>query len=1141
MPMSVRKFRNPLAAILLITGSLFCPPIPAQSSRSTITGRVTDSSGGSIPGATVTAKNAETGVGYTATTNATGNYSIQQLPEGAYKLTVEGNGFSTAVQDNVQLTLAQTLTFNATMQVGQVNESVEVNGTALAVQSNSSEVATSVTRQLVMDLPLSVSGNTRNIESFLFLTPGVTGTTANTQINGSQSRSKEVLIDGASSISPESGGTLFSTPSVEAISEFQLLGADFNAEYGRTGGGFEIFTTRSGTNDFHGSVFDYLRNDVFDARGFFALATPVNRQNEYGVVFGGPVWIPKVYKGRNKTFFHFVYSGFRYRQGASNSVISVAPAAFRAGDFSSLVNSSGQKVAIYDPDSTALMDGVTTRTAFPNNQIPVSRFSAVSQSILPLLPQTSNLNLLNNYLATGATKVDKDQIDIKIDHNFSDRHRVNGFFYRGEYPTTNPDILPQPLGQGWVSTYHSYWARFADDYIVSPSKVNHIGLGYTREGQYWYAEASNQDWPQKIGLAGVNTGPGNSFPQVSFSDGYYSFGAVNGAKTTGDQINTTYQLNDTFSWVAGKHNLKFGADARWLETNGADLFNSQGTFGFNSLETALPSASSTTGNSFASFLLGDVHSASRNVLGYVPGNRYRYLAGFVQDDWKITRHLTLNFGLRYDLYFPRSESHSNLSGFDAALPNPGAGGIPGAIAFLGSGPGRSGKSSFADTDYKNFGPRVAVAYTINDKTVVHLGYGIYYGPGNATTGLRQSQSYNYGFSSVPAYSSTNNGITPAFNWSSGFPTGYPLPPTISPTVANGSNVVTMYPGDGRPPYFQDWTVDLQRELSAGVLVNATYVGIKGTRLGTNLINLNQLNPSYLALGSLLTASVTSAQAVAAGIAVPYPGFTGSVAQALRPYPQYLNITDLANPNGNSTYNALQLKAQKRLSRGLTALVAYSWSKSLTDGENQAGGGPSGQDYYNRRLEKAVSQDDVPQNLAISYTYELPFGHDKHFLSSVKLVDRIAGGWTFTGIQQYSVGTPIVVSANNTLPIFNSGLRPNLVKGAPLTNNTSNFDPNTMRYINVAAFVVPPPYTFGTAARSYTNLRNPGYLNESFGMIKHTPLGEHTNLTFRAEFFNVFNRVQLGGPAANVSASNFGIISSQANAPRQGQMALRLDF
>jgi hypothetical protein len=344
--------------------------------------------------------------------------------------------------------------------------------------------------------------------------------------------------------------------------------------------------------------------------------------------------------------------------------------------------------------------------------------------------------------------------------------------------------------------------------------------------------------------------------------------------------------------------------------------------------------------------------------------------------------------------------------------------------------------------------------------------------------------------------------------------------------------------DGRAPYFLNDQISVQYSLPGQATFEAAYVGVKGTRLGTNLINLNQVNPKYLALGSLLTQSVTSAAAVAAGIPIPYPGFTGSVAQALRPYPQYQTITNHSNPNGNSTYNALQLKYTKRMSHGLTVLVAYTWSKTLADGDISAGGGDSGQDYYNRRLEKGIADYDVPQLLSIAYTYELPFGKGKQFLNS-GVASQVLGGWQLTGIQQYQSGMPVQLTVNNTLPIFNQVLRPNLVAGVPLTLDPTN--PLGNPWFNKAAFAIPGNNQFGDAPRSLTQLRAPNSYNESFGLMRRIRIKERVTVTLRAEFFNAFNRTVFGAPASNVSAANFGFVSSQANTPRQGLMSLRVDF
>jgi hypothetical protein len=346
-------------------------------------------------------------------------------------------------------------------------------------------------------------------------------------------------------------------------------------------------------------------------------------------------------------------------------------------------------------------------------------------------------------------------------------------------------------------------------------------------------------------------------------------------------------------------------------------------------------------------------------------------------------------------------------------------------------------------------------------------------------------------------------------------------------------------GDGRPPYFQDFQFRIQQELAPRLVAEASYVRVKGTRLGTGLINLNQVDPRFFGLGGTLTQNITSTAAAAAGISAPYPGFRGSVAQALRPFPQYLAIGDNANPNGNSTYHALQVKVEKRLSFGLSLLAAYTYAKTISDGDIMAGGGPSGQDFYNRRLEKAISTNDIPHVAAISYIYELPFGPGRKFLNQKGAAAKIAGGWQITGIHQYQAGRPVVLTANNTLPLFNGLLRPDAVSGVARRLDVT--DPLADRWINPAAFTIPTGLRLGTAARSYTDLRGQGFSNESFGLIKRTPITEKINLIFRAEFFNAFNRTVFAIPQGNISAANFGKASQQSNSPRQGQLALRIDF
>jgi outer membrane receptor protein involved in Fe transport len=1113
----------------------------AQSDRGSITGNVTDRTSAPIPGASVSALNTSTGVNYPTTTNETGNYFIPQLPAGIYELTVTAPGFRQLVRRNIVVNVAQTVTLNVGLEVGQVEQSIEVTSAPPVVESTTSELGTVVSSRSVIDLPLAVSGNMRNPEAFIFLTPGVTGDATNTQINGSPSRAKEILLDGASASNPESGGVLFTYPSVEAIGEFKLLSSNFSAEYGRTGGGFEIFTTRSGTNELHGAIFDYFRNDALDARGFFSRTTPVNRQNEFGARIGGPVLLPRLYDGRNRTFFHLVYSGFRYKAGATNELLSIPNEAFRRGDFSGLVDRNGNQIPIYDPATTRFVNGEFTRIQFPGNIIPQSRFSEVARRYIAELPPTTNGAILNNFLAVGARTFDRDQVNVKIDHAFTERNRLSGFLYTGTQTILEPERIPVPFSNALDEKRYSHWARLNHDYIVSPTTLNHLILAYTREVQDWSKFGADEGWPERLGLTGVNTGAGNTPPRITFGDGFTTWG--DNVKSVGLQANNVWQITNNLSHVRGKHTLKFGGDYRWMETNGADFAYTQGVLDFRAIETAFPTAAgrASSGNSFASFLVGAVDAAQLKILEVVPSNRYQYLAFYAQDDWKISQRLTLNLGLRYEVYFPRTERFGNLSGFNPDLPNPAAGGRLGAIEFLGDGPGRSGRSSFADTWYGGFGPRVGFAYSVTPLTVLRGGYGVSYAPGNAAAGLRASQRFGFGFNAQPTWQTTNSGVDPAFQLDAGFPQNFARPPFIDPSVANGSDVDYMEPGDGRVPYFQNFTFGVQQELPSSILAEVAYVGVKGTRLGTNLINVNQVHPQYLGLGSLLNRPVSSPEAQAAGIAVPYPGFSGTVAQALRPYPQYNNIISRSNPNGNSTYHALQAKAEKRFSRGLSFLGAYTWSKTISDADILAGLGPGGQTYYNRGLEKAISTNDVPHIFAFSYVYELPFGPGKPFLNGGGLSGKLFGGWTFTGIHQYSAGKPVVLSATNTMPLFAGLLRPDVVSGVERALDHENFDPAVDRWINPDAFVPPGGMRFGTAARSYTDLRAPWYFNENIGLIKRTNLTESVLLTFRLEFFNVFNRVVFAAPEGNVNSGAFGRVSRQANDPRQGQLALRLEF
>jgi hypothetical protein len=1119
-----------LSAILFLF--LFSSHLTAQTVLGTITGRVLDPSDAAVTGAAVRATNTGTRLEYRTVTTASGNFVLQQLPVGGYEISVEAAGFRKFVRRNIELNVAQTLALDVKLEVGQVEQAIEVTDEIGTLQTATSDLGTTIQRNKLMDLPLFVGGNVRNLEQFIFLAPGVTGDTNNTQISGSPSRAKEVLIDGVASTGIESGGIIAGNgrPSVETIGEFKLIRANFNAEYGRTGGGLQIFTTRSGTNELHGSVFNFLRNDKLDARGFFQRTRQINRQNEFGATLGGPVYIPKVYDGRNKTFFFFVYGGYRFRQGSPNTLQSLIPLDFRQGDFS-------RANPIYDPATNRSTPTGITRDQFPGNRIPASRFSAVSRNILPLLPTPDNNSVFNNFLSAGRGQTGSNQYNIKLDHAFSDRNRISGYYYRDLNEVKDPILVPGPTTPNRETASRNNWARISHDFIVSPNALNHVTLGYTRTAVRIASYSLNQNWPTQLGLTGVNTGPDNVFPCIEFvASGFSRLGDQN-CNSRVLQTNNAFQFGDSYSVVRGSHNLKFGFDYRWMETNGIDPWRTMGWFQFNALETALPGAAN-TGNAIASFLLGNVNRGQLQVFSYFPRNRYQYWAGYAQDDWKATRRLTVNYGLRYDVFIPRYERRNNLSTFDLNLPNPAAGNRPGAMIFLGEGEGRSGLKRLADIDWKGFGPRLGLAYRLAEKTVLRSGYGIYYAQGNANAGLRDSLQSSVGFVAQPVFQSQDAGVTPGFNWDGGFPQNFARPPFINPAAGNGSDVRMILRSDGRAPYFQNWSFTVEREITQKVNLEVTYLGTKGTRIGSGLVHWNELDPAYLSLGSLLTRPITAPEA--AGIPRPYATFNGSVAQALRPFPHMQSVWNRSNPSGNSTYHALQTQFSTRSWNGLDVQMAYTWARTISDADILAGGGPTGQTTYNRRLEKAIATTDVPHVFALSYSYELPFGPGKRFLNVKGAAGKALGGWVFTGIHQYAAGVPIVLTANNTLPLFNAVLRPDVLSSNRRIE-TSDFDPARDFWINRGAFRAPAPLTFGSSARGYSDLRAPAPRTENFGLIKRVAIAERVTATFRAELFNAFNRTVFSAPQANVSNAQFGRIAGQQNTPRQGQLALRLEF
>jgi hypothetical protein len=1066
----------------------------AQTTNGGIQGTITDPSGAAVSGASVTGRNMDTGLSFTTTTTDAGIYSLPNLPPGRYSVLVEVPNLKRYSREGVTVLTGTVVSLDMEMQLGVVSENVTVNADASQLQTATSDIGATVQSTLVANLPLEVSGTIRNPVQFIELVPGFVGGVANNpgsnssddfKVNGGQEGGTDVLVDGVS-ISLVSANTQWNKGvSTEGVQEFKVLQSNFSPEYGESGDGIVSLTLKSGTNELHGSAYDYLRNKSLDANSWKnnLLGSPrsVDTQNDFGATLGGPVYIPKLYHGKDKTFFFFDYEGFRLRNGGTGTQ-SLPNENFRKGDFSALLPG----VQLYDP---------TTHAAIPGNILtsdPNFKPSAVMTKVFALLPPT-NGSLTNNVADHTVSSTTANLFDVKIDHIFSDKHRISGGFDYDNTRTGGSSDLGPIFGQSIPQ--HTRYARFSDNYVFTPSLVNQFLFGFSRR---YRAEGSNSiglGFPAKIGLTGVSNA---TFPCIKWGGGF-NYNVNNcGDSEFADNV---YQVNDSVSWVKGKHNFKFGGEVRILQFNVRRLTQGSGEFDFSPAQTSSTgTATGVGGDAVASSLFGLSDTTTLNY-GAFSGVRYKDFSFYGQDSYKFSSRLTLNYGLRYDIDLPATEAFNRFSAVDPTLPNPGAGNLLGAYTYFGTGTGRNGRKRPQDTYHKAFGPRVGFAYSINSKTVLRGGYGIFY---EALKEGSFADQDGLGFFNKQTVTVANGGPTQIDN---GVTHLFPALGPFTPEGQNGNGGVILVPANsGRPADIQTWNLDIQRQVMSNLMVSVAYVGSKGTHLPALNIIPNQTNPSLLPFlrtfgGDLNTSAICLAgapppapqcpAAIAAGVKVPYPGFTGPIGQIFRPFPQYGNFNQEDNSftpdrTGNSTYHAMQLQVDKRFAQGLSFLVSYTVSKNITDADS-AGPGVSGfigtnsfigENSYNRSAEKAVSQLDTPQSLVASFFYELPVGHGKRYMNSGGVTDRVLGGWSVSGILSYHSGTPTEVYGNcqstagdvlfggcNTT---GAGARVNIVPGVPQTNK-SNFSPTTMPFWNPAAFTPAASFAFGNEPRSRARL------------------------------------------------------------------------
>jgi hypothetical protein len=1143
----------------------------AQLDRASLSGTITDSTGAVIPLAKITATNAATHVEATTTSNGSGVYDLIALPIGQYTVVAEKEGFSKNVSTGVQLVSGTSVRLDFTLTVSAVSQQIEVKteAPAMLMEERSSTYGTLVETQTLAEMPLQLGGQKRDPTSFYAVIPGIQGAGFQNNINGGQGAYSEVMMDGVSAnYNMVLHGGMIHAPSVEVIDEFKVV-QSIAPEYGPTGGSFISFVTKSGTNSLHGDAYEYVRNQALDGRSFFAQNVAVDQQNEIGFTLGGPVVIPKVYNGHDKTFFFANFTEYVYHHTAAGSVLTLPTPAMQGGDFSALLgpqpigtDSSGRPVfpgEIYDPSTTRPdpnNPGGFIRDPFnfggQLNHIDPAMFSSVSkkwQSFYPTLTYPNQI--VNNYVGHSGLNTNNNQdIWVKIDQNIR-TGRLN-VSYKFSRDISNSSIVV-PAFFGGAPGYARAQA-VAINYtrpFLGGTALNLASVSLQRSNQVGFqTNPTDNVGANLIGLKGTFD---PATPQVAIS-GPYDTNWPNGFEGLWTphqgQLDTVPYLSDVVTITKGKHTIKFGGTHNRYRTNFPTTLFSNGRFYFNPAETNLPGAfASATGYSYASFLLGAVDAATL----YAPNNdteRFWNATIFVQDEHRVTPKLTLTYGLNYELQNIMASAFDDLSQFDPTVPNAGAGGHLGAQTFIGFGAGRLNRKRFYDMNLHQFGPRFGFAYILTPKTTIRGSYGLGYGPvGQA---LSSAWADHQGFLTQLSAASSDGGITPSFNWDAGFPLSrYNLQPRLIPTIANG--LATSWVGNGtlKAPEIQLLDFTIQRQLPGNIVFSAAYIGNLTHHIGTvNSQQFNQLNyAKYGHLGSLLTADINSLGAAAAGILPPYAGFQGSVAQALRPYPQYSGINGDSSFIGNSTYHGLQIKAQKTFSNGLSFLLGYTISKNLADVDVIPGFFAAGvQDAYNMRAEKSVTSVDMPQALVASYLYELPVGTGKRFLHGNDVFSKyVLGGWSLAGVHTYNAGTPLGFTTNGRLPTTGDGLslsnptvRPNVVSGVSPRTSLScggGFDPAKDLYLNRAAFADPAPFTFGNAPRLSSSARTCAYSNENISLLKRTPIKERIDLEFGADFFNIFNRKHFGGPDANVDNSSFGRISS-AGPGRTAQLHMK---
>jgi hypothetical protein len=1125
--------------LFILTLLVFLPDRVFSQAGSTgaISGIITDSQGAAIVGADVQAKQTATGVVSTTKSNDAGVFTFPYLQIGQYEVRITAPGMKETVVTGISVDQNNISRIDRVLQVGSVGERIFVTDEAPLVQQESTTYDAKIDHKFVEDLPVGFGGDTRAATDFVNLvpgaqTPGATsgqsfGSQFGVNVGGGRQFATEFQLDGMNIAyqGVTANVPLDGRPDVDLVQETKVQIGVPTAEYGRTSSGVVTFLSRSGTNDIHGNASVFIKNTKFDARAFNAASVGTDQQWEMPLSIGGPVWIPKLYNGRNRTFFFFNYTAQRQKSGGNPGTVTLPTKQERNGDFSDL------SAVIYDPD---------THIPFLGNVIPASRIGGVAKKLNEIYPQPTNDSLANNFNGITQTSAQRNDYFAKIDHNLSDRNHLSGSIRWRTTDTVIGGGLPYGDALSGNSTPRGIRGEIiSDDWTISPTLVNHFSGG---EQSFWIHQNSQPLDPNLWPTIPNTFAP--AFPSFCFdTNGYSGMGtslAGCSAAAVNYESDRSQDYQDSLFWAKGKHNFKFGVRYLRFQAASGSLNTRSGIYHFSSIETgqiANGAPVSGTGNSYASFLLGAVHNSHMESL-HPPNFRTHSWGFYAQDDFKINGRLTINYGLRWDIQPNPDEANDAVSTMDPTLPNAAAGGRPGAYIFAS----QKNVQYFSPTWYGAFSPRLGIAYSVNQSLVVRASAGILF-----TSPSEGGTPDTFGYSGSEDRVSPDGGITPAMNWDRGW-TNVHVPPFFDPTAKNGGSASIYSHNGDRWPSTNVIQLDVQKSFGQNFVLNVGYLGQASHHIPGGLNLPNQLNPKYLALGSLLNASITDPAVVAAGYDAPYPGFVGTLAQALQPYPQYpAGVSVVSDKIGNSSYHALLVKAEKRFSNGLAFLTSYTFSKTLADIALNAFGRSGPQDTYNRKVEKALAPYDIPQALVVSFTYQLPVGPGRPFLSK-GLWSNILGNWALSGILNYTSGTPVSISAPNTLPIGNGRLGVNYL-GGDISTHVSRGDTEIANgltgqagtvVLDKNAFAFPAPFTFGNTW-ILPNVRTLGFKSESISLFKRVTVKERYQFEVRFDMLNALNRKDPGGLNTDLTSPAFGQYSSSNIGPRTGQLGAKFSF